>query len=314
MAHVTLDETIAHGQASIKKGSKSFAMASLIFAPDMRGDVSMLYAWCRHCDDVIDGQIMGHGQVENYRSGQTLRLEDLTAQTHAALIGEPTSDPIFAGLARVFKKYDIPHRHADELLRGFQMDAEERTYQSLDDILEYCYHVAGVVGVMMAHIMGVRDQATLDRASDLGLGFQLTNISRDVIDDAKAGRVYLPLNLLEESRAPTDAAEIAKRKNWQNVYKSTRPLLDVADAYYASANVGIKSLPFRCAWAISAASKVYREIGGKLHADGPEAWSSRIHTSKGRKTWLALSSVLPALARRRVRVTARKNLYVRPLS
>lgn len=306
------DLTVQHGHAAIKQGSKSFALASRIFEPDMRGDVAMLYAWCRHCDDVIDGQVMGHGQIEDYKSGQMQRLEALTLQTKNALSGQTSKDPIFQGLARVFETHSIPHKHAYELLHGFRMDAEDRVYETRENILEYCYHVAGVVGVMMAHVMGVRDAATLDRASDLGLAFQLTNISRDVIDDAKADRVYVPTDLLREADAPTAPDHIAYKGNWPEVHAAATQLLDMAEDYYASARVGIKELPFRCAWAISAALKVYREIGEKLRTGGPNAWEQRVSTSKSRKIWLAMSGIAPAARRNNVELTERGDLFKRP--
>jgi len=209
-----MDSVTAHGHASIKKGSKSFAIASRVLPPELRDDASMLYAWCRYCDDVIDGQIMGHDQIENYKDGQGERLEMLREKTAAALKGEPTDDPVFAGLARVVKTHSIDHRHPFDLLKGFEMDASERVYETVEDILDYSYHVAGVVGVMMANIMGVRDATTLDRASDLGLAFQLTNIARDVVDDAKADRVFVPRDLLRASGAPVDASELARPEHW----------------------------------------------------------------------------------------------------
>ena len=181
-----MDAITQHGHESIKQGSKSFALASRVLPPALRDDASMLYAWCRYCDDVIDGQIMGHGQEQDYKIGQKDRLERLRSDTAAALSGAQADNPVYAGLARVVAAHDIDHRHPFDLLKGFEMDAEDRVYETTDDILDYSYHVAGVVGVMMANIMGVRDEATLDRASDLGLAFQLTNIARDVIDDAKA--------------------------------------------------------------------------------------------------------------------------------
>jgi len=306
------DLTVQHGHAAIRQGSKSFALASRIFEPKMRGDVAMLYAWCRHCDDVIDGQVMGHGQITDYREGQMQRLEALTLQTKSALSERPSKDPIFQGLARVFETYSIPHKHAYELLHGFRMDVEERVYESREDILEYCYHVAGVVGVMMAYVMGVRDPATLDRASDLGLAFQLTNISRDVIDDAKAERVYVPTDWLRSAGAPTSAYDIVKQENWLAVHDATTHLLDIAENYYASARIGIKHLPFRCAWAISAALRVYREIGEKLRLQGPQAWEQRVSTSNVRKTWLVLSGFKMARSRDKVIVTDRVGLFDRP--
>jgi len=143
----------------------------------------------------------------------------LRAITRSALNGEPTYDPVFAGLSRVLKTHEVDHRHPFYLLKGFEMDAEERVYKSVDDILDYSYHVAGVVGVMMANIMGVRGtttqgRATLDRASDLGLAFQLTNIARDVIDDAKADRLFVPQDLLIAAGAPVNAGDQLDRANW----------------------------------------------------------------------------------------------------
>ena len=307
-----MDSITAHGHASIKKGSKSFALASRVLPPELRDDASMLYAWCRYCDDVIDGQEMGHGQIADYKIGQGERLETLRKDTADALAGKPTDNPVFAGLARVVKTHSIDHKHPMDLLKGFEMDASDRVYNSVDDILDYSYHVAGVVGVMMANIMGVRDAATLDRASDLGLAFQLTNIARDVIDDAKADRVFIPRELLIKHGAPVDAPTLVKKENWPAAHAAACEQLGVAEVYYQSAKVGIKELPFRCAWAISAALSVYREIGERLREGGPEAWDGRVSASKGRKVALALGAVGPAMRRKSVKVTPREGFYGRP--
>ena len=191
------------------------------------------------------------------------------------------------------------------------MDAEARVYNSVDDILDYSYHVAGVVGVMMANIMGVRDAATLDRASDLGLAFQLTNIARDVIDDAKADRVFVPQDLLTAAGAPIDAKEQLDRAAWPALHKAACAQLDIAEKYYESARVGIKELDFRCAWAISAALKVYREIGENLRKGGPDSWEGRVGASNGRKMALALGAVGPAMGRKSVEITPRDGFYER---
>jgi phytoene synthase len=307
-----MDSVAQHGHASIKKGSKSFALASRVLPPALRDDASMLYAWCRYCDDVIDGQEMGHGQIADYKIGQSERLSQLHEDTSNVLAGKPSNNPVFAGLARVIKTHDIQHRHPFDLLQGFEMDAQDRVYETVEDILDYSYHVAGVVGVMMANIMGVRDEATLDRASDLGLAFQLTNIARDVIDDARADRVFVPRELLIKHGAPIEAADLAKRENWPAAHAAACEQLDIAEAYYQSAKVGIKELDFRCAWAISAALKVYREIGENLRKGGPEAWEQRVGASKGRKIALAMGAMGPAIRRKNVAVTRRDGFYERP--
>lgn len=307
-----MDAVTRFGHESIKKGSKSFALASRVLPPELRDDASMLYAWCRYCDDVIDGQEMGHGQISDYKEGQSVRLETLRQQTQAALDGISTDNPIFAGLARVVKTHSIDRKHPFALLKGFEMDATDRVYANLNDVLDYSYHVAGVVGVMMANIMGVKEAKTLDRASDLGLAFQLTNISRDVIEDARAGRVFVPHDILLARGAPIEPEEIAQEENWPQVHAAVCDLLDVAEDYYDSAKVGIKALPFRCAWAISAALSVYREIGQTLRKSGPEAWHSRVGASKHRKIILALKAALPATRRSFVKQTPRNGFYKRP--
>ena len=159
--------------------------------------------------------------------------------------------------------------------------------------------------------MGVRDEATLDRASDLGLAFQLTNIARDVIDDAKADRVFVPRDLLTAAGAPIDAKDQLDRAAWPALHKAACAQLDIAEAYYASAKVGIKELDFRCAWAISAALKVYREIGETLREGGSEAWEGRVGASSGRKVALALGAMGPAMRRKSVAVTPRDRFYER---
>lgn len=305
------DALAQQGRASIKAGSKSFALASKVLPPRIRDDASMLYAWCRYCDDVIDGQDMGHGQAADYRDGQADRLAELRAQTTEALAGQAT-DTIFLGLAKVMARNDIPHRHAFELLKGFEMDAEERVYVTIGDILDYSYHVAGVVGVMMAMIMGTRDEATLDRACDLGLAFQLTNIARDVIDDAKADRVFVPQNLLLANGAPIEPGLMMQPANWTAVHGAATGLLDVAEGYYRSARTGIRDLPFRCAWAITAALKVYREIGQVLRRKGPNAWLGRVGASPSRKMQLAFDAGRPAMLRMLAKDTARDGFYQRP--
>ena len=160
--------------------------------------------------------------------------------------------------------------------------------------------------------MGVRVEATLDRASDLGLAFQLTNIARDVIDDARADRVFVPRDLLTKHGAPIEAAELSKHENWPAAHKAACEQLDIAEQYYQSAKVGIKELPFRCSWAISAALSVYREIGERLREGGPEAWAGRVSASKGRKIALALVAAGPAAGRKGVKVTPRDGFYERP--
>jgi phytoene synthase len=296
---------------TIQKGSKSFAAAAALFDAQTRIDAEMLYAWCRHCDDVIDGQDLGHGMATPGPEAAKARLEGLYAKTRSALAGEPTSDPDFAAFQRVALARHIPERYALELIDGFAMDVSERRYETIEDTLDYCWHVAGVVGVMMALVMGVKpdDLATLRRAQDLGLAFQLTNISRDVVEDAANGRVYLPAQWLAEAGVPE--AEIAAPAHRAALFAVTRRLLVTAEPYYASALAGLPELPFRSAWAIAAARSVYRQIGIIVQNRGACAWDKRASASTPMKAWLALSGGWTALSSRGAKSAPRPQLWSR---
>ncbi len=261
---------------SIQKGSTSFAAAAKLFHPSVREDAYLLYAWCRHCDDEIDGQVMGHGSVGLNPVLAGVKLAELADQTRRALAGEPMPDTAFAAFQRVALRHGMAARYPLDLLEGFRMDVEGRTYQTLEETLLYAYHVAGVVGVMMAQVMGVQDLPTLRRAADLGLALQLTNIARDVIEDAKGGRVYLPTEWL--GAAGGKPAAVADPANRAAVFAATQKLLAAAEPYYASARWGLKALGFRSAWAIAAARGVYRQIGVKVLANGPAGMDGRAVT------------------------------------
>lgn len=275
----------------------------------------MLYAWCRYCDDEIDGQTLGHDQQSPEPEEQRRRLDRLRQQTQDALAGQPPKHPAFQGLHLVYKACAIPERYPMELLAGFDMDIHPKPYITLDDTLTYCYHVAGTVGAMMACVMGMRDSAILDRAVDLGLAFQLTNISRDVLQDAKDQRIYLPRIWLDEAGAPADPALFPKATS--ALASVCYRLLDEADRYYESAAYGVGQLPLRCAWAVATAGAIYRDIGRLVIEGGSHAWLARKSTSKARKLWLACTSLAQAIQaiamKNRLRAPPRDLLWSAPV-
>jgi phytoene synthase len=309
------DRVLEHSKEMIRLGSKSFAGAARILPTATRRSVYMLYAWCRYCDDQIDEQDLGRDAPSRF-SGSADVLAQLKSQTQRALDGEHVGEPAFAALQRVVARHDIPARHPLELLRGFEMDVEGRSFVTLEDTLDYCYHVAGVVGVMMALVMDAREQEALDRAADLGIALQMTNIARDVIDDAHAGRVYLPLEWLDEANVPVD--EVADPRHREAVFGVAKRLIESSELYYSSAVHGLSWLEPRCAWAIATARGVYREIGRTLLRRGVEAWDSRTYVGRPQKAARALmAGVEAALAvgrrrRRTVSPDSRKGLRERP--
>ena len=290
-----MQDLVSFSQQRIEKGSKSFALAARLFPPDLRASAYMLYAWCRYCDDLVDGQDLGHAvQQTNVPTAQPQQIvEQLECDTLRALAGETDLEPAFLALAEVCRRHDIAQAYPMELIEGFRMDADERTYRTFDDTLEYCYHVAGVVGVMMAIIMGVRDTEALRRASDLGIAFQMTNISRDVVSDHDVGRVYLPETWLSEAGLTADT--LAEPGNREQLITVVERLLDAADPYYVSARAGLAHLPFRAAWAVASASAVYRDIGTLVRQRGASAWDQRPSTSRSRKLTGLASGLVAAV-------------------
>jgi len=285
-----------HATDTIAVGSKSFATAAKLFDPATRRSVLMLYAWCRYCDDVIDGQELGFNVTPVDSTLPEQRLEMLKNQTLRAWEGAEMSEPAFAAFQEVALGHNIPLQLAYDHLDGFAMDVRETHYETFEDTLHYCYRVAGVVGLMMARVMGVRDEAVLDRACDLGLAFQLTNIARDIVEDARVGRCYLPAQWLAEENIPPEA--IATPQMRQPLAGLARRLVAEAEPYYASARAGLAGLPLRSAWAIASAHGVYREIGIKVSAAGPRAWDSRQGTSAFEKSGLLLKGAGLALTSR----------------
>jgi 15-cis-phytoene synthase len=300
--------SVAQAEAAIAAGSQSFAAAARLMPRAIRDDTVQLYAWCRHADDAVDGQVLGHAGV--VAGDPAVRLAELRAETLAALRGDDPVSPPFAGLRAVARRHGFPERLPLDLLDGLEMDVDGRRYDGIEDTLDYAYRVAGVVGVMMARVMGVRDEAVLDRACDLGLAFQLTNIARDVVDDARIGRLYLPRAWLDEA-----GAGVGDDIPSPELYSVIIRLLDAAEPYYLSARSGLAALPLQAAWSISAALRIYRAIGAAIRSGGPGVYGTRISTGRATKARLATVALADA-GRSRIAParTSRHGLWTRPRS
>lgn len=273
-------------QESIARGSKSFALASQLFDAETRSRVWLLYAWCRAADDLTDGQ--DHGGKMSADHDAAAAVAKIYALTDAVYRGEVTGEPAFDALGLLLTEVDIPRWVIDDIIAGFALDADDWRPRSEKDLLRYCYHVAGAVGVAMALVMGIdpEDQRTMDRAADLGLAFQLANIARDVAEDASADRCYLPMEWLVEMDIPPG----------QHMHPAFRPrlavmgkwLAEMAEEYEASARWGARKLPPRSRWAVLAAAGIYGDIAREVRRRGQGAWDHRASTSKLAKlAWIA---------------------------
>lgn len=264
----------------IKQGSKSFYAASLILPQRVRKPAYALYAFCRLSDDAVDAVDAPRDAVDRLRE----RLDLAYDQT-------PMAIPADRAFADMVAKYQMPRALPLALLEGLQWDSEGKRFESLSDLYAYSARVAGSVGAMMTVLMGKRDEETLARACDLGVAMQLTNIARDVGEDARNGRVYIPLNWLDEEGVDVDAF-LADPRFDARIARCVRKLLDAADVLYDRSLGGIAHLPADCRPAIHAARLIYREIGRKLAEQGLNSVDERAYVSSRRKlTLLAAANV-----------------------
>ena len=218
-------------------------------------------------DDIADNQDMG-GELGD-QSDLAGRLALIRRLTALAFEGQPTGDPAFDALGVVAAEVGLTPQMAEDVIAGFQLDAEDWRPRTEADMLRYCYHVAGAVGVMMAVVMGVSpdDQETLDRANDLGLAFQLSNIARDIVEDDAAGRCYLPIMWLVEQ--DIEPGQHTKPHHRKELAAMAARLVALVEKHEAAARVGAAKLPFRSRWACCQRRASMARSGARSGRAGP---------------------------------------------
>lgn len=268
-------EILAHG-------SKSFVAASRLLPKRLHDRTAALYAFCRVADDAVD--------LGTDVQAAIARLLERLDRVYA---GHPEQDPVDRAFCDVVHTCAIPQAIPRALIEGFEWDAERRRYATQGDLEAYCARVAATVGVMMTLLFGERSPVLLARACDLGLAMQLTNICRDVGEDARAGRMYLPLAWLAEAGLDADAL-IAHPVHSPALASVVKRVLALADTFYRRADRGMTLYPYDCRLGVRAARLVYAEIGRMVAKNGYDSVSTRAYTSKARKL-LLLTKALPVL-------------------
>ncbi len=258
----------------------------------VRDPALALYAFCRVADDAIDNARAPH---------QALSL--LQARLAGIYHGTPAAEYADRALADAVAKFRIPRALPEALLEGFAWDAEGRRYQDLAAVQAYGARVAGTVGVMMALLMEVRNPTSLARACDLGIAMQLSNIARDVGEDARAGRLYLPLSWMSEAGLDPDAF-LARPEFSPQLATVIARLLREADLLYQSAAAGIPALPVACRPAIHAAGLLYGEIGHEVARNGFDSVSRRAVVPPNRKARLLIQALAGAALGRRPQIAS----------
>ena len=279
-------ETIQHCEQIMKVASKSFTLASLFFPERMKVSARLLYGWCRYSDDQVDSILDPNEQVK--------RVAELRSETVKALDSDAQVGPVFEALRWLSREYKIPSQYPLDLLEGMEWDIVKNRYANFKELKQYSYYVAGTVGLMMAHVMGVSDERALRHSVHLGIAMQLTNISRDVLEDYGRGRVYLPENWLAKEGLTFE--NMAEPQNRKKLYRVVKRLLRVADYYYRSGDRGLRYLPLRGVFSIAVARCVYSDIGRKVRARKARAWDTRAYVGSFFKGLSVLKGALMTFA------------------
>ncbi|MBZ4022332.1 phytoene synthase [Rhodobacter sp. TJ_12] len=274
-------EDMAVCRELIRTGSYSFHAASRVLPARVRDPALALYAFCRVADDAVDEVAAAD------KGAAVMSLKERLDRIYKGQPRDAASDRAFAA---VVEEFDMPRALPEALIEGLEWDASGRRYQNLSELQDYSARVASAVGAMMCVLMRVRDPDVIARACDLGLAMQLTNIARDVGEDARAGRLFLPLDwLAEEGIDPEEF--LADPKPLPGILRCTEKLITRADWLYWRAATGVRCLPADCRPGILAAGRVYAAIGDQVVRQGHDSVTSRAYTSGRRKIFLMVGSV-----------------------
>jgi phytoene synthase len=265
--------------------SRTFSFAARAFPRAFRDQVTGVYAFCRITDDIVDGDLPS--------ADSAALLECWIELARAAHAGTPSGIALLDDVMGAAARAGVPFHHVEQLAEGMRMDLRGERYASAADLRVYSYRVAGVIGQWLTRLSGVHDTDVLERAADLGHALQLTNILRDVGDDLRAGRVYLPTDMMRA--AGVDETMLHAMSEGAPVTPAYRALMEQlmarADAHYARALAATPALPAGFRTAVRVAAHVYRGIHDEIRAAGYDNLRRRAHTSAARKMTLAVHAL-----------------------
>ena len=277
-----MDATDAQLEAILRAGSKSFHLASRLLPMRVRMPTYALYAFCRHADDAVD-------EASSPRDAR-YAVDALRARIDRVYAQRGLETVVERAFAHIVQRFAIPRAIPEALAEGMEWDVRGRVYENASDVRAYGVRVAGTVGLMMTLVMGKRDPEVLARACDLGVAMQLTNIARDVGEDARHGRIYLPGEWLADAGVDREGF-LASPTPTDGLRAVVARLLDEAEILYSRADAGIAHLPADCRTAIRAARLVYSAIGDTIRRAGFDSVSRRAVVPKHRKLWLVLRAL-----------------------
>jgi phytoene synthase len=276
---IPLEQSYAHCRAVAKARAKNFYYSFILLKPEKKNAMCAVYAFMRYCDDLSDEPGATRTAIDRWRDALT-----------EALAGRPDDNPTWPAFLDSVVRYAIPHEYFYEMIEGVASDLTPRTIDTFDDLYQYCYRVASVVGLTTIHIFGFTSPEAIPLAEKCGIAFQLTNILRDVREDAGLGRVYLPGEDLARYGVSVDDLQNARRteqfgrlmefetERARSYYRESAPLLDLIDPQSRAS-----------LWALIA---IYSRLLDHLAEAQYDVLTRRISLSSFEKTWIVLRAAL----------------------
>lgn len=267
----------AEAEATLARQGRSFHWARRLLGPTHADRATRLYAFCRRLDDLVD------------EAASPAQARVALAAADRAVADGRSDDPILRDGLALMRECGIEPAIVRELIAGMASDAETVRVADEAELLRYCYRAAGTVGLMMCRVLDATEPAASAHAVDLGVAMQLTNLCRDVADDARMGRRYLPASLVGDV-APAELIEPSPASR-PKVRAAVARLLALAETYYASGEAGLPFLPVRARAGILVAGRVYRAIGHRLAAAEHAYWEGRAFVPGWRKATITLAAL-----------------------
>jgi len=260
-----------------QRASKTFYWGSMFLPPPKRRAVWAVYAFCRVVDDIVDEAIGAQRPSAGHLSGSSAPEEELEywRRSLERIYERGGSDdgPIQLAWSDMLKAYEVPLEPALELLQGVTMDLSVFRYETFEELYVYCYRVAGTVGLLTSPIFGYHDEAVLAHAVDLGVALQLTNILRDIGEDSRRGRIYLPQD--EMRRFGYSEAELMAGVINDSFRELVHFQMARADEYYQRAQPGVSMLQADCRLAVRLSSSLYRHILDRIRLNNYNVFTKR---------------------------------------
>lgn len=266
-----------------RRHAKSFYFAARFLPPHKQRAVFPIYAFCRHVDDEIDeiGSAGDEAKAVETVGKWKRQLENLYAGREKNESVSQSSKLVFAAWRDLLKTYRIPQNLPLELIEGVLMDTYKKRYENFEELYLYCYRVASTVGLMSSEILGYRDEKALDFAEALGVGMQLTNILRDVKEDAAMGRIYLPSDELE--KFGVSERQIFENRFDENFGSMMKFQIERARAFYVEGEKGIALLERDSRFTVLLASRIYGQILDEIEKQNYDVFARRARTTKRQK-------------------------------